>query len=148
MLDRRSTLMIENIQGGIAKDHRGQIRFVNDFDMSDVKRFYIIKNTDLDLIRGWRAHRIEQRWFYVLSGSFQIDIVEIDSWDEPSKDLCVKKEIIKSSDNKVLHLASGYGTAFQALEENSELLVFSNYGIENAVNDDYTYPLGYFINKK
>lgn len=140
--------MIENIQGGIAKDHRGQIRFVNDFDMSDVKRFYIIKNTDLNLIRGWRAHRIEQRWFYVLSGSFQIDIVKIDNWDEASKNLSVRTEIINSSDNKVLHLSSGYGTAFQALEENSELLVFSNYGIENAVNDDYTYPLDYFINKK
>ena len=127
--------MIENIQGGIAKDHRGQIRFVNDFDMSEVKRFYIIKNTDLELIRGWRAHRIEQRWFYVLSGSFKID-------------LAVKTEIVKSEDNKVLHLSSGYGAAFQAIEEGSELLVFSDFGIENAPKDDYTYPVEYFVNKK
>ncbi|WP_185218500.1 WxcM-like domain-containing protein [Sphingobacterium mizutaii] len=140
--------MIENIQGGIAKDHRGQIRFVNDFDMSEVKRFYIIKNTDLELIRGWRAHRIEQRWFYVLSGSFKIDIVEIDNWEQASKDLAVKTEIVKSADNKVLHLTSGYGTAFQAIEEGSELLVFSDFGIENAPMDDYTYPLDYFVNKK
>lgn len=140
--------MIENIQGGIAKDHRGQIRFVNDFDMSEVKRFYIIKNTDLELIRGWRAHRIEQRWFYVLSGSFRIDIVEIDNWDQASNNLAVKTEIFKSEDNKVLHLSSGYGTAFQALEEGSELLVFSDFGIENAPKDDYTYPVEYFVNKK
>ena len=140
--------MIKNIQGGIAKDHRGQIRFVNDFDMSKVKRFYIIRNTDLDLIRGWRAHRIEQRWFYVLSGSFKIDIVEIDNWDQASNNLAVKTEIFKSEDNKVLHLSSGYGTAFQALEEGSELLVFSDFGIENAPKDDYTYPVEYFVNKK
>ena len=140
--------MIENIQGGVARDHRGQIRFVNDFDMSKVKRFYIIKNNDLELIRGWRAHRIEQRWFYVLSGSFKIDIVEIDNWDQASNDLSVKTEIVKSSDNKVLHLSSGYGTAFQALEEGSELLVFSDFGIENAPKDDYTYSLDYFVNKK
>lgn len=140
--------MIENIQGGIARDHRGQIRFVNDFDMSEVKRFYIIKNTDLELIRGWRAHRIEQRWFYVLSGSFKIDIVEIDNWDQASNNLAVKTEIVKSEDNKVLHLSSGYGTAFQALEEGSELLVFSDFGIENAPKDDYTYPVDYFVNKK
>lgn len=140
--------MIENIQGGIAKDHRGQIRFVNDFDMSKVKRFYIIKNTDLELIRGWRAHRIEQRWFYVLSGSFKIDIVEIDNWEKTSNDLAVKTEIVNGTDNKVLHLSSGYGTAFQALEEGSELLVFSDFGIENAPKDDYTYPLDYFVNKK
>lgn len=140
--------MIENIHGGIAKDHRGQIRFINDFDMSNVKRFYIIKNTDLELIRGWRAHRIEQRWFYVLSGSFKIDIVEIDNWEQASNDLTVKTEIVKSADNRVLHLSSGYGTAFQALEEGSELLVFSDFGIENAPMDDYTYPLDYFVNKK
>ncbi|KKX51752.1 hypothetical protein, partial [Sphingobacterium sp. IITKGP-BTPF85] len=68
--------MIDFIKGGIAKDGRGQIRFVNDFEMSLVKRFYIIKNLDLTLVRGWRAHRIEQRWFYVLSGSFAIDTVK------------------------------------------------------------------------
>ena len=49
---------IAQITGGIAKDHRGQIRFVNDFDMTEVKRFYIITNKDTELIRGWRAHRI------------------------------------------------------------------------------------------
>lgn len=139
--------MIQEIQGGIAKDERGQIRFVNDLDMTLVKRFYIIKNADAELIRGWRAHRIEQRWFYVISGSFVIDIVAIDNWDEASKDLPVRKEIIDSKENKILHLSAGYATAFQALEADSELLVFSDYPIENAKNDDYTYPLDYFINK-
>lgn len=43
---------LQNIRGGIAKDHRGQIRFVNDFDMSLVKRFYIIKNADTEIVRG------------------------------------------------------------------------------------------------
>jgi dTDP-4-dehydrorhamnose 3,5-epimerase len=140
--------MIDFIQGGIAKDHRGQIRFVNDFDMSLVKRFYIIKNTDLDLIRGWRAHRMEQRWFYVLSGKFSVDVVKIDDWDRASSDLPIEKIILDSTENKVLHLSVGYGTAFQALESDSELLVFADFGIENAQNDDYTYPLDYFKNRK
>lgn len=140
--------MINYIKGGIAEDQRGQIRFVNDFDMSQVKRFYVIKNADLDLIRGWRAHRMEQRWFYVLSGSFAIDIVEIDNWNQPSRDLPLTKEVLAATDEKVLHLSNGYGTAFQALEQNSELLVFADYLIDNALNDDYTYPLDYFINRK
>ncbi|WP_407405147.1 sugar epimerase [Chryseobacterium sp.] len=140
--------MIDTIQGGIAKDQRGQIRFVNDFDMSLVKRFYIIKNADIELIRGWRAHRIEQRWFYVLSGSFAVDIVEIDNWDKPSQELLVEKRILKADESQVIHFSKGYGTAFQALEENSELLVFVDFGIDNAPLDDYTYPLDYFINRK
>lgn len=140
--------MIEYIKGGIAKDHRGQIRFVNDFDMSDVKRFYIIKNTDLELIRGWRAHRIEQRWFYVLSGSFQIDIVKIDNWKNPSKKLKIETIILNSEQQQILHLSKGYGTAIKSLSNDSELLVFSDFGIDNAIKDDYTYNLDYFENYK
>lgn len=140
--------MINFIQGGIAKDIRGQIRFANDFDMSLIKRFYIIKNTDLDLVRGWRAHRIEQRWFYALSGKFSVDVVKIDDWNHTSTELIVENIILDSSKNQVLHLSSGYGTAFQALEPESELLVFADYGIENAEIDDYTYPLDYFVNRK
>ena len=138
--------MIDIIKGGIAKDHRGQIRFVNDFDMSLVKRFYIIKNQDTELIRGWRAHRMEQRWFYVVSGSFELSLVKIDNWDSPSKTLEVEKLNIKADDQQVVHVPVGFGTAFKALEAGSELLVFADYGIDNAKNDDYTWPADYFVN--
>lgn len=140
--------MINTITGGIAKDHRGQIRFVNDFDMSLVKRFYIIKNTDTELVRGWRAHRMEQRWFYVLSGSFELDLVLIDNWDEASPNLPIEKRILKAEEQQVIHVPVGYGTAFRALEEESELLVFADYGIEHAQQDDYTWPSDYFTNRK
>lgn len=139
--------MINIIKGGIAKDERGQIRFVNDFDTSLVRRFYLIKNADVEFVRGWRAHRIEQRWFYVLTGTVSIDIVEIDNWEQVSSDLPVHREILTADEGKILHLSAGYGTAFQALEPDSELLVFSDYRIEDAANDDYTYPLNYFINR-
>lgn len=136
------------IVGGIAKDHRGHIRFVNDFDMSEVKRFYIIKNADTELVRGWRAHRTEQRWFYVLSGSFTVDIVKIDDWTTACQDLPVERLLLKSEDMQVLHMPVGYGTAFRALEPNSELLVYADFGIEHAKTDDYTYPVDYFHNRK
>lgn len=140
--------MITTIQGGIAKDHRGEIRFVNDFDMTRVKRFYIIKNTDTETIRGWRAHRIEQRWFYVLSGSFNLDLVQIDHWDEPSSELPIERLTIRADDKQVVHVPVGYGTAFQALEKDSELLVFADYGIDHATNDDYTWSADYFLDRK
>jgi len=140
--------MINYIQGGIAKDHRGQIRFVNEFDMSMVKRFYIIKNTDLELVRGWRAHRIEQRWFYVLQGSFAIDLVKIDNWGEPSQDLEIEKLVLDAKDNKVLHVPEGYGAAFQALEKESEVLVFADHHLDHAPKDNYTYGLDYFLKRE
>ncbi|MGJ1436898.1 WxcM-like domain-containing protein [Sphingobacterium siyangense] len=137
---------IIHIQGGIASDERGDIRFINDFDMSLVKRFYIIRNRDIDLIRGWRGHRSEQRWFYALSGSFRVDVVKIDDWESPDRELFVFKIELDSSEMKVLNLPAGYGTAIRALEPNSELLVFADHPISNAVFDDYVWPVDYFKN--
>lgn len=141
-------MSVNYIKGGIASDQRGSIKFVNDFDMSLVKRFYIIKNADTELVRGWRAHKIEQRWFYVISGSFSLDLVKIDNWDAPSKDIPVQKEILKASDGSVLHMPVGYAAAFKALEPDSEILVFADFGIEHGPNDDHTYPLDYFIKRE
>ncbi len=138
--------MIEYIPGGISKDERGQIRFVNDFDMDLIKRFYIIKNQNPTVIRGWRGHRLEQRWFYVFSGSFNIFLVKIDDWETPSRDLKVDKIIFKQSDFSVLNVPKGYATAFQSNESDSELLVFADSKISETENDDHTWPNDYFIN--
>lgn len=135
---------MHTIEGGIARDQRGHIRFVNEFDMSLVKRFYIIKNADTSLVRGWRAHRIEQRWFYVLSGAFSVDVVQIDNWDKPSVDLPVERKLLRAGQMQVLHVPVGFGTAFKADEPDSELLVFADYDIKHAANDDYTWPVDYF----
>ncbi|NQD70239.1 hypothetical protein HP439_05835 [Sphingobacterium shayense] len=139
--------MIDIIEGGIANDFRGQIRFVNHFDMSQIKRFYLITNANIDVVRGWRAHRMEQRWFYVVSGTICIDFVKIDDWIQPSIDLEIERRIMSANDSRILHLPSGYGAAFQSLKFNSELLVFSDYGIENAKNDDYAWPANYFVKR-
>lgn len=137
---------IKTIQGGIATDDRGHIRFVNDFDMTVVKRFYIIKNKDTELVRGWRAHKIEQRWFYVLSGSFKLSSVLIDNWENPNPNLKVENQALHAEDRKVINVPAGFGTAFQALEADSELLVFADYPISHAPLDDHTWPLVYFEN--
>lgn len=139
--------MIDSIQGGIASDHRGAIRFVNEFDMTQVKRFYIIQNKDTELVRGWRAHRIEQRWFYVLSGSFVLDLVRVDDWENTSPTLPIERRVIKAEDKQVIYVPMGYGTAFQAMEEGSELLVFADYEIEHAPNDNYTWPIDFFVKR-
>lgn len=137
---------ITSIQGGVAKDIRGQIRFVNEFDMTQVKRFYIINNINTELIRGWRAHRIEQRWFYVLSGGFTVNIIKIDDWENPDQYLSIRQENLLANEMKVLHIPAGYGTAFKALEPESEILVYSDYPVSHSSKDDYTWKLDYFKN--
>ncbi|MGE8377398.1 MAG: hypothetical protein ACN6PN_03580, partial [Sphingobacterium sp.] len=96
--------MIKKIKGAKSVDHRGQISYVNNFDMSAVKRFYIIKNANNDLIRGWRAHKIEKRWFYPIHGSWRIYFVKIDNWNLPSTELEVKFCDIDEEDISILHI--------------------------------------------
>lgn len=140
--------MIKLINGGNAKDERGEIRFVNDFDMTDIKRFYIIKNADTELVRGWRGHRFGQRWFYVLSGSFSIDVVKIDDWDHTSRYLNVENHALSASSSALLYLPKGYATAIRALEAGSELLTYADQSLAESISDDYTYSLDYFINRR
>ncbi len=137
--------MIKIIQGGIASDNRGQIRFVNDFDMSLVKRFYLIKNSDTNPSRGWRAHKIEKRWFYAISGSFLLSFVKIDDWNCPNQLSEIDQILINSEENKLVYFPPGFGTVFKALEPNSELLVFADHLLDHADKDNYTYPLDYFL---
>ncbi len=139
--------MINFIQGGASTDVRGDIKYVNDFDMSDVKRFYIIRNADEGVVRGWRAHRSEQRWFYVLSGTFVLDVVKIDDWQEASVDLPVERIILSAEGNRILHVPKGYGTSIRMVKAPAELLVFADSLIEKAQDDDYTWPIDYFIKR-
>src|SRR5690606_27634439 len=108
-----SNEQIQIIAGDVATDHRGQIRFVNGFDMTEIKRFYIIKNSDTNLVRGWRGHRIEKRWFYVLSGAFFVDIVKIDDWNRTSPELPIKRFRLSQTDQKVLYVPEGHATALK-----------------------------------
>lgn len=145
---RDKKIMQPNIvKGGSHTDHRGTISFINDFDMNQIKRFYIIEHPDTETVRGWRGHKIEQRWFYVTEGTFVIDLVRIDDFESPSVDLPVTQFKLSVKDTEVLHVPVGYASSIKALTPNSKLIVFADYGVENAPLDDYLYPVDYFQNK-
>ena len=92
------------IHGGQHTDERGTVSFVNDFDMAPVKRFYIIEHPDTTIARAWQAHKKEQKWFYVVAGSFKVVLVKPDDWEKPSENDMVQEFILKSGMNQVLHI--------------------------------------------
>ncbi|MET4081171.1 dTDP-4-dehydrorhamnose 3,5-epimerase-like enzyme [Pedobacter sp. UYP30] len=139
--------MTENpnlISGGNHTDERGTITFLNDFDMSQVKRFYTIQNRDISVVRAWRAHKIEQRWFYVDQGEFEIKLVKINDWIKPDPSTTLQTFKLSATSVQVLHIPAGYGSSIQATQENSKLIVFADYGLEHAKLDDYLYTSDYF----
>ena len=131
------------ISGGNHKDERGILNFNNDFDMSLVKRMYLIENVDTFFKRRWQGHKIEQRWFSATIGKFKIEIIKINDWKNPSKKLEKITFEISSENADVLHIPAGYVSSIQAMIKSSKLLVMADYKL-GTISDDYKYPTDYF----
>ena len=131
------------ITGGSHSDTRGVVRFNNSFDATTIKRIYLIENNETTFVRGWQGHRIEQRWFSVLQGSFKIELIAIDNWENPSKDLKSLSFIVHAETLDVLHVPQGYVSSIQALDEGAKLLVMADY-LLGAIQDEYRFDIDYF----
>jgi len=136
------------IQGGTHSDHRGSLRFVNDFVMTDVVRFYIIRHDDTEYIRAWQGHKKERKYFYVLKGSFLVAHVKIDNFDHPSSELKAGYNMLSESESKILALPESYANGLKALEKDSEIMIFSNLTLEESKNDDYRFPADWWFDWK
>lgn len=122
------------IAGGHHTDNRGLLRFVNDFDMKQIRRMYIIE-PKFGQIRAWQGHKKEQKWFFVLEGSFLIQTVSIQAQQTRFK------ITVSAEDNGVIHIDSGNYNGFEALKEGSKMLVFSDHTIDEAASDDFRMSL-------
>jgi dTDP-4-dehydrorhamnose 3,5-epimerase len=134
------------IEGGVFSDQRGELCFINDFDLSEIVRFYQIKNSSTNIIRAWQGHQKEQKWFYCLAGSFRVNLVEIDDWENPSHCLPIISFELHSKAPLVLYVPGGFANGFQALEEDSVLLVYSDKTVSESQQDDFRWDPDYFDN--
>lgn len=131
------------IKGNSHADARGVLQFNNDFNALGVKRIYTIQNRDTAFVRGWQGHKIEQRRFLAVHGSFKIILIAIDDWVRPSLNLEQHHFILNSQNMDVLHVPSGYVSSIQGLEESSKLLLLSDYAL-GEIDDEYRFDLHYF----
>jgi dTDP-4-dehydrorhamnose 3,5-epimerase-like enzyme len=131
------------IKGENYNDSRGILFYNNDFDASAIKRLYVIDNQKTNFIRAWQGHKIEQRWFSVMQGSFKIKLIKIDNWEHPFKDLKPIEYILGSKKLDVLFVPKGYVSSIEALEKGAKLLVMADY-LFGAIQDEYRFDLDYF----
>jgi hypothetical protein len=131
------------IHGSCFKDSRGHLYYNNDFDFNKIKRIYFIENSRLDEKRGWQGHRIEQRWYSAVQGSFKIQLILVDKWDKPSLNLPILEYTIESQTLDILHIPPGFISSIQSLEQKSKLIVLADYYFRE-INDEFRYPMDYF----
>lgn len=120
---------IQKIQGGLFADDRGFLRFINDFDFKDVKRFYQVENHSKNFIRAWHAHKHEEKFVYVAKGSALIGAVNLESEE-------VYKTTMTSQSPSILYIPANYANGFKTLEENTIIMFFSTSTLEESKGDD------------
>ena len=129
------------IIGEVFEDLRGEVRFFNQFDMKEVVRFYEIVPAKTEDIRGWQGHEKEKKWFYPLFGSFIVNTVKINDFNNPCDTLKITKHILNASKPELLCVGPGHATAIKAITDKARLQVFSNFGLKESKEDDFRYPL-------
>ena len=117
------------LNGGVAVDDRGSVRFVNDFNFEGVKRFYQVENHRRGFIRAWHGHKKEGKYVYVVSGSALIGVVNMETEE-------VSKFVLSDKSPKILWIPPGNYNGFKSLEENTKILFFSTSTLEESLGDD------------
>lgn len=133
----------ELFKGNVFSDDRGTLSFNNGFDASAIKRIYTIENVDTQFVRAWQGHRIEQRWFAAVSGRFEIKLIEIDNWENPTKNLHQFHFELNADGLDILHVPVGYISSIRAIDHGSKLLVLADY-LWGEVKDEYRFDKDYF----
>lgn len=124
---------ITTINGGIAVDDRGSLRFVNDFDFKGVKRFYHVENHRQGFIRAWHGHKVEGKYVYVASGTAIIGVVNMETEE-------VTKYVLSAKSPKVLFIPPNHYNGFKNCEDNTSVLFFSTTTLEESKGDDIRMP--------
>jgi len=129
---------IKLYNGGIAVDDRGSVSFVNDFNFSDVKRFYQVENHRRGFIRAWHAHEKEGKYVYVATGSALVGAIPL--VDNNLITIEGKKFILSAKKPAVLFIPAGYGNGFMNLEEGTSIVFFSTRTLDESLGDDIRFP--------
>lgn len=120
----------EMINGGLFTDDRGTLRFVNDFNFKNVKRFYQVENHEKGFIRAWHGHKIEGKYVYVPKGSILLGIIDMKTNE-------IEKFVLSSTTPKILYIPPGNYNGFKTLEEDTIVMFFSTVTMEEGKGDDY-----------
>jgi dTDP-4-dehydrorhamnose 3,5-epimerase len=156
------------IDGGLAVDERGIVRFVNDFDFvkCGIRRMYSLENHEVGYVRAWHGHEREAKFTTVTKGIAMIGIAPlelfykkeileedfrvdsdgylVENWkyrrnpESPRTD--ARHFILSSLRPQILYIPPGYANGFKALVPDTQIIHFSTVTIEEAGKDDLRWP--------
>lgn len=143
----RENKVVKKIKGVTFQDKRGSVSFANDFNFKGVKRFYLVENSSIDIIRAFHGHMKEEKYVYVTSGSILLCTVFLDDKKNPSRDNKIERFILRADKPEIVHIPIAYANGFKSLEPHSKVIFFSTSTLEESLEDDYRFPADYWGKK-
>lgn len=125
------------IVGAVHQDERGSLQYVNEELPGNYRRFYVITHPHTQIVRAWQGHKIEEKSFLVLKGTFIIAVVQPQNFENPSASEKPEIFTMKKEDNLFLKVPGGCYTGIKACIPDSELLVLSDSILEHSQKDDF-----------
>lgn len=132
------------LNGDVFMDTRGKVSFVNDFNFSKIKRFYIVENHKKRAVRAWHGHQHEAKYVFAVSGEAKVGAVKIDNWKNPSKNSKVYSFLLSSKKPAILYVPKGYANGFESLTADAKLIFFSTSTFDESKKDDFRFDPKYW----
>ena len=129
-------------KGKTSEDYRGRIFHVNNCDLSPVKRIYIVENKDISFERGWKGHKIENRWFFCSKGSVEIKVTEIENFS--TKKYKVETFTLNENTLSILFVPKGFCTLIKQVKSGSRVVAMSDFFIGTSNDEDLRWSSNYF----
>jgi dTDP-4-dehydrorhamnose 3,5-epimerase-like enzyme len=125
------------IHGDNFIDDRGVVTFCNHFDFIGVKRFYQITHDKPKTIRAYHGHRLEGKYFQVISGTCLIGVIPLTHGDKIELDtLKGQKFFLSDRKPQILWIPPGYANGIMNLTENMDIMIYSTSTLQESQGDD------------
>lgn len=131
-------------EGGVVGDERGKVSFVNGFSFPKIKRFYVVANSRVGMVRAWHGHKHEAKYVFVISGAAKVAAVRINNWKHPSKKNKVHTFLLSSEKPEILYVPKGYANGFKSLTDDAKLIFFSTRTLAQSKKDDFRFDAKYW----
>lgn len=125
--------MAKVIEGGCFEDERGIVFFNNSFDMTIIKRSYLLKPA-FNVVRAWNLHEKEKKWFRIIQGKVLVKCVKLDSFKSPSKSLSTLSFCLEKTQD-ILFVPEFHANGLQALTNDCIIAIYSNLSLEESQLD-------------
>jgi len=127
--------------GGVFCDDRGTLRYMNEVNFEDVRRFYQVENHERGTIRAWHGHKHEAKYVWVTKGSaivchIAMEGVAFDEGKAYHHSQNMTRVVLSDKQPKLLYIPEGNYNGFKTLEEDTRVIFFSTSTLAQSADDD------------